>query len=147
MSNTRQYSPARAANGGDGLFSALTLNGRTGTAAGKVRLGDEKSGPSHVALTPDGRTGLVTRDGDHRISVLSIRGSNVEYTKRDLYPGQRPYGIDVCAPGRIAVVANIGVGQGDEDTISVIELQASPPRDVDTGTAGPTPAGILSPPG
>src|SRR5256886_1657067 len=146
ISINRQGSLALAANRSEGTVSVFTINGRTGTAAGKVRLGDEKSAPSHVALTPDGRTGLVTRDGDHRISVLSIRGSNVEYTKRDLYPGQRPYGIDVCAPGRIAVVANIGVGQGDEDTISVIDLQASPPRVIDTVTVGQTPEGILCSP-
>src|SRR5438309_636466 len=94
ISINRQGSLALAANRSEGTVSVFTINGRTVTAAGKVRLGDEKSGPSHVALTPDGRTGLVTRDGDNRISVLSIRGSNVEYTKRDLYPGQRNMGVD-----------------------------------------------------
>ena len=146
ISINRQGSLALAANRSEGTVSVFTIHGKNVTAAGKVRLGDEKSGPSHVALTPDGRTGLVTRDGDNRVSVLSISGSNVEYTRRDLYPGQRPYGIDVCAPGRIAVVANIGAGQGDEDTISVIDLQASPPRVIDTVTVGQTPEGILCSP-
>jgi DNA-binding beta-propeller fold protein YncE len=146
ISINRQGTLALAANRSEGTVSVFTIHGKNVTAAGKIRLGDEKSGPSHVALTPDGRTGLVTRDGDNRISVLSISGANVEYTKRDLYPGQRPYGIDVCAPGQIAVVANIGVGQGDADTISVIDLQANPPRVIDTITVGQTPEGIVCSP-
>src|SRR6266540_1207775 len=124
ISINRAGSLALAANRSEGTVSVFTINDRP---VGKLALGEEKSGPSHVAITPDGKTALVTRDGDNRISVLSIDGTNVQYTKRDLYPGQRPYGIDVCAPGSIAVVANIGAGQGDADTISVIDLEASPP--------------------
>ena len=30
-----------------------------------IQVGDEKSGVSHVAIGPDGKTALVTRDGDH----------------------------------------------------------------------------------
>jgi hypothetical protein len=35
-----------------------------------------------LSFTPDGKTALVTRDGDHRISILSIDGSTVTDTKR-----------------------------------------------------------------
>ena len=48
----------------------------------------------------------------------------------------------------MAVVANIGRGGGDNDTVSVIDLQARPPRVVETFTVGQTPEGIkLSPDG
>jgi YVTN family beta-propeller protein len=60
-------------NRGDGTVSILAVAGKTLTPAGKISLGDAKSGPSHVAFTPDGKKALVTRDGDHRISVLSYR--------------------------------------------------------------------------
>jgi YVTN family beta-propeller protein len=142
ISINRQGDLALAANRSEGTVSVLSINGKNVQHLGKVRIGDEKSGPSHAAITPDGRMALVTRDGDHRVSVLSINGQNVEYTKRDLYPGQRPYGIDVCAPGQMAVVANIGIGQGDADTISVIDVQANPPRVIETITVGQTPEGI-----
>ncbi len=60
----------------------------------------------------------------------------------------RPYGLDVSADGSIAVVANIGRGQGDNDTVSVIDLQAQPFRVVETVVVGQTPEGIaLSPDG
>ena len=125
-----------------GTISVFTIAGKKVAPAGKVSLGAPQSGPSGVAISPDGRTALVTRVGDHRISVLSIDGTKVEYTKRDLNAGLRPYGIDICAPGTIAVVANRGAGQGDSDTISVIDLTVQPPRVVETITVGQTPEGI-----
>ena len=63
----------------------------------------------------------MTRDGDSYISVLTVDGTRVEHSKRDLSAGMRPYGLDVSADGSVAVVANIGRGQGDNDTVSVIE--------------------------
>ena len=146
ISINREGTLALAANRSEGTVSIFAINGKNVTHVGKIPVGEEKSGPSHVAITPDGRTALVTRDGDSRVSVLSIDGKNVQYTKRDLYPGQRPYGIAVCAPGNIAVVANIGAGQGDTDTISVIDLQARPQRIIDTLSVGQTPEGITCSP-
>jgi DNA-binding beta-propeller fold protein YncE len=91
---------------------------------------------------------LVSRDGDDRISVLRIDGDKVEYTKRDIAAGLRPYGIDIARSGDFAAVANIGRGLGDADTVSLIDLRANPPRVVDTLTVGQTPEGIkVSPDG
>jgi DNA-binding beta-propeller fold protein YncE len=148
LSINRQGTLALVANRNEGTVSIFTLNGQTVTPAGKVELGDAKSSPSHVAFTPDGATALVTRDGDDRISVLSIDGTKVEYTKRDMFAGIHPYGIDVASTGAVAVVANIGRGNGDSDTISLIDLRAKPSRVVDTVTVGQTTEGIkMSPDG
>ena len=148
LSITRDGSLALVANRAEGTVSVFTISGQTVTPAGKVAIADEKSGVSHVAISPDGKMGLVTRDGDHRISVLSIDGTNVQYTKRDLSAGLRPYGLDISPRGDIAVVANIGTGSGDADTISIIDLRAKPARVVNTVTVGQTPEGIkLSPDG
>jgi hypothetical protein len=96
----------------------------------------------------DGSFALVTRDNDHKISVLSITGDKVEYTKRDINAGLRPYQADIAGPGDVAIVANIGLGQGDADTISVIDLKAKPARVVNTVTVGQTPEGLkISPDG
>ncbi len=40
------------------------------------------------------------------------------------------------------MVANIGIGGGDADTISLIDVRAQPPRVVNTVTVGQTPEGI-----
>ncbi len=148
VSINRQGTLALVANRAEGTVSVFTIQGKTVAPAGVVRVADDKSGPSHVAFTPDGKTALLTRDGDSMISILAIDGTKVEYTKRDLSAGLRPYGMDISADGSVAVVANIGRGGGDHDTVSVIDLRANPIRVVETVTVGQTPEGIiLSPDG
>ena len=142
VSINRQGTLALVANREEGTVSVFTIQGKTVTPAGKVTVADPKSGVSHVTIAPNGKLALVSRDGDDRISVLSIDGTKVEYTKRDMNAGIRPYGIDIASNGAFAAVANIGRGQGDSDTISLIDLKATPPRVVDTVTVGQTPEGI-----
>jgi DNA-binding beta-propeller fold protein YncE len=139
---------ALVANRSEGTVSVFTVNGTTVTPAGKVTVGKPDSGPSHVVFSPDGKSAFVTRDNDHRIAVLSVDGSKVEATNREIAAGLRPYGLDISAKGEVAVVANIGIGGGDADTISVIDLKLEPPRVVSTYTVGQTPEGIkMSPDG
>jgi 6-phosphogluconolactonase (cycloisomerase 2 family) len=148
VSINRAGTLALVANRSEGTVSVFSIAGQTLTPVGKISLGDDKSGPSHVAIAPDGKTALVTRDNDHKISVLSIDGTKVEYTKRDISAGLRPYGIGIHPNGKLAVVANIGTGSGDADTVSLIDIEAKPARVVQTVTVGPTPEGIaLSPDG
>jgi DNA-binding beta-propeller fold protein YncE len=129
------------ANRGDGTVSILTVNGKTLTPAGKIELGDAKSGPCHVAFFPDGKRALVTRDGDHRISVLSVDGSKVEDTKAYMVGGIRPYSVSISSKGDLAVLTNQGGGQGDTDIISVIDLKKTPPRIVESHSVGQIPEG------
>jgi DNA-binding beta-propeller fold protein YncE len=148
VSINRQGTLALVANRAEGTVSVFTIQGKTVAPSSVVRLGDDKSGPSQPAFTRDGRAALVTRDGDSFISILTVDGTKVEHSKRDLSAGMRPYGLDVSADGSIAVVANIGRGNGDNDTVSVIDLQAQPFRVVETVVVGQTPEGIaLSPDG
>ena len=148
VSINRAGTLALVANRSEGTVSVFSIAGGVLTPVGKVDLGNDKSGPSHVAITPDGKTALVTRDGDHKISVLSIDGTKVEYSKRDLSAGLLPYGLDIHPNGKVAVVANIGIGGGDADTASLIDIEAKPPLVIHTVTVGQTPEGIaLSPDG
>lgn len=139
---------ALVANRAEGTVSVFSIAGTTVEAAGKVTVGGEKSGPSGIVFTPDGKNALVTLDADNKIVVLSVDGTKVEPGKRVISAGLRPYGIDVTPKGEVAVVANIGMGGGDADTVSVIDLKAEPARVVNTFTVGQTPEGIkLSPDG
>jgi DNA-binding beta-propeller fold protein YncE len=143
VSINRAGTLALVANRAGCTVSVFSIAGKTVTPAGTVSLGGAPDcSASHVAISPDARTALVTRDNDHKISVLAIDGSKVEYTQRDMNPGLRPYGIDICVPGSIAVVANSGVGQGDADTISVIDMTAKPVRIIETISVGQSPEGI-----
>ena len=139
---------ALVANRSEGTVSIFTIAGKTVTAAGKVTVGGEKSGPSAIIFTPDGKTAFVTLDADHKIIVLSVDGTTVKPTDRVISAGLRPYALDVTKAGDVALVGNIGAGGGDADTISVIDLKATPPRVVTTVTVGQTPEGLkISPDG
>lgn len=136
------------ANRSEGTVSVFKVAGKLLTPAGKIELGDAKSGPSAVAFAPDGASALVTRDGDNRISILTVDGDKVAHSKRDLHAGVRPYPLGITRDGRYAVIANIGMGGGDADTASLIDLKAKPARVVDTVSVGQTPEGLaVSPDG
>jgi DNA-binding beta-propeller fold protein YncE len=148
VSINRRGTLALVANRGEGTVSVFTIQGKTVAPAGTVTIAGETSGTSHAAFTPDGTMALVTRDNDHTISVLSVDGTTVEYTGRDINAGLRPYGVDVSSRGDYAVVANVGLGGGDTDTVSLIDVRATPPRVVDTISVGQTPEGVtVSPDG
>jgi DNA-binding beta-propeller fold protein YncE len=148
VSITRDGRLALVANRNEGTVSVFRITGRTVTKIDTVTLGSADAGVAHVAISPDGRKALVSRDGDHTISVLAINGEKVSYTKRDFGVGLKPYGVVITPDGRRAVVANLGLGRGDNDTVSLVDLTLTPPRVVDTYTVGQTPEGIaLSPDG
>lgn len=139
ISINKQGTLALVANRNDGTVSIFTISGKTVTPAGTVNTGNPKSGPNHAAISPDGKFALLTRFGDHMTTVLSIDGSKVEMTKRNIFAGLSPDAIEITADGAWAVMANIGMGQGDADTISLIDLKLMPPRVVDTATTGQSP--------
>lgn len=142
ISINRAGTLALVANRVEGSVSVLAIDGEQVQAVGKVTLG-ATSGPAHVAFTPDGRRALVSRDGDNRLSLLEVDGRSVTLDAPSLYAGLRPYGLDVSPDGAWAAVTNLGAGQGDADTISLIDLKAQPPRVIDTVTVGQTPEGIF----
>jgi hypothetical protein len=86
----------------------------------------------------------VSRNNDNKVSILSIEGSKVEYTKRDMVPGLRPIVMDVAANGAFAVVGHLAGGAtGDSDAVTLMDLTAKPPRVVDTvGVLGSTAEGL-----
>lgn len=136
ISINRAGTLALIANRAEGTVSAFTISGKTVNAVGKVDLGNPNSLPSSVAFSPDGKTALVSRYGDHKISVLSIDGNRVEDTKRTMTGGFQPYAIQVSPKGDIAVVGNQGGNTGDIDTINVIDLKGKAPRIVRTLDVG-----------
>jgi DNA-binding beta-propeller fold protein YncE len=141
---------ALVANREAGSVSVFRIREARLEAVGTVEIGPAATGVSAVAITPDGRHALVTRDGDFFIHVLAIEGETVTRTARTISAGLRPYGIGIAPDGSWAAVANIGRGGGDEDTISLISLRGDPAtwRVVHTQTVGQTPEGItVSPDG
>jgi DNA-binding beta-propeller fold protein YncE len=139
---------ALIANRNEGTVSIFKISGSTLSPAGKISLGDAKSGPSHAAFTPDGKMAIVTRDGDHKVSILKVDGDTVTDTKHTMTGGFRPYSLEMSPKGDIAVFGNQGGGTGDDDVINVVDLKSNPPHVIDTISVGPTPEGVaMSPKG
>jgi DNA-binding beta-propeller fold protein YncE len=148
VSISRDGRLALVANRNEGTVSVFRIDGRSVTKLDTVAVGTADSGVAHVAISPDARSALVSRDADHTISLLAIDGEKVTYTRRDFGVGLKPYGLVIAPDGRMAAVAHLGLGRGDNDTVSLIDLTLRPPRVVDTYTVGQTPEGIaLSPDG
>ncbi len=132
---------ALVANRFAGTLSVFTIDGRRLTPAGTVMIGP-KSMPSGIAFTADGKAALVTRNGDHMVQVLDIDGAKVTLGARQITTGVAPYTIDVTADGTLAAVGNMGRGDGDLDTVSLIDLTAQPFRTVQTISVGCSPEGL-----
>jgi DNA-binding beta-propeller fold protein YncE len=141
---------ALVANRSEGTVSVFTIQGTTVQEAGKASVCDASCEISLPVFTPDGKRALVTRFRDNRISVLSVTGTTVQYTKVDIAAGLQPYGLEISPRGDFAIVANVGAGlaSGGADIVSLVDLTVEPPRVVDNLTVGPLPEGIsLSPDG
>lgn len=146
ISINRAGTMALVANRAEGSVSVFRIAGGQVTSGGKVDIGTVASEVSSVAFTPDGRFALVTRNGDHMLNVLRVDGDKVTKMDREITTGVRPYGLAVGPDGRWAVVANIGRGTGDADTVSLVDLTREPFRVVDTISVGQTPEGITASP-
>ena len=137
----REGTLALIANRVEGTVSVFEINGEQLKENTTIMIA-ETSGPSHVVIAPNGKKAFLTRDGDHQVSVLDINGLNVTLSKRNIYAGLKPYCIDIDPSGSYAVVGNLGFGQGDSDSISLIDLTVEPPRVIDTVSVGQTPEGV-----
>lgn len=97
-----------------------------------------------VVITPDGKRAFFAKNLAHKVGVLRIDGTSVSYDKKwDMPVGYGVYNIDVTADGSQVIASNTGIGgDGNVDTVSVIDARATPPRVVDHVTVGDGPEGF-----
>jgi len=133
---------ALVANRGEGTLSVFAVKNKQLEPAGKLDLGNPKSMPSSVSFLPDGKTALLTRYGENLTSVLHIDGTAVTMDDRPLTTGVSPYTLDINHDGTLAAVSNMGRGNGDIDTVSLIDLTQKPFRTVETDSVGHSPEGL-----
>jgi DNA-binding beta-propeller fold protein YncE len=123
---------ALIANRTEGTVSVFSVANKQLTPGGKIDLGNKASLPSGIVFTHDGKTALLTRGGDNMVSVLHIDGTNVTVDPRPITTGMAPYTMDINAAGTLAAVSNMGRGDGDQDSVSLIDLTSKPFRVVET---------------
>ncbi len=127
---------ALVANRADKSISVLAIDGMQVKLIDTVGMGDEVAG---VTITPDGKRALAWKFPAHKVALLEIDGRKVTYNKYDMNVGLWPYNVVVTPNGKLALVnnnGNAGSADGQIDTVSVIDLEASPPRVIDYVTVG-----------
>ncbi|MEJ7686847.1 MAG: YncE family protein [Variovorax sp.] len=148
LSINRAGTLALVANRADNSISVLRIAGQKVTLIDTVPMGESVS---HVRFTPDGRRALASKFPNHKIAMLEVNGEKVTYNKVDFAAGLWPYNVDVTPDGKLALTAdngNSGASDGQIDTVSVIDLEATPPRVIDKVVVGDGPEGLaVSPTG
>jgi DNA-binding beta-propeller fold protein YncE len=142
LSINRAGTLALIANRADGSVSVMRISGKKVELIDTVVIGEQVS---HVVFTPDGKRALATKFPGHKVAVLDVVGEKVTYGKYDMAVGLWPYNLDITPDGRIALTAdngNSGAADGQIDTVSVIDLEASPPRVIDKVVVGDGPEGL-----
>ena len=138
---------ALVANRAEGSVSLFVIDGDRLRLTDTLAIGDSAASPAQPIFFAHGSRALVSRDGDHLLSTLRIIGDRLEIEPGGARSGLRPYGLSAAAGDpRFAIVANIGGGGHDVDTISLIDLAGPSPRVVDTVAVGLTPEGIAMAP-
>lgn len=142
---------AVVANRGDGTVSLLSIKGTDVTVSDTVTIGSPADQVSAAVFTPDGRRVLAVKFASNKVSVLEVQDSKLIYNKLDLPAGLWPYNVAVAPSGQIALTAdngNAGASDGSVDTVSVVDLEATPPRIIDRVVVGDGPEGLaISPKG
>ena len=148
MAINRAGNLALVANRADNSISVLSIQGKNVTLVENVPIGEQVAA---VAITPDGRRALAVKFPNHKVALLEIAGQKVTYTKQDLPAGLWPYNVGVTPDGKLGLTAdngNSGQPDGHVDTVSVIDLEATPPRVIDRVVVGDGPEGfVISPTG
>ena len=136
------------ANRAAGTLSLFTFAAGKLTPVTTIAIGPATSSPAQPIVIANGTRALVTRDGDHRVSLVAVGDDSLALTAPATMAGLRPYAIDATGGRRFAVTGNIGGGGRDMDTISLIDLSGATPVTVDTVAVGLTPEGVkMSPDG
>ena len=148
MAINRAGNLALIANRNDNSISVVKITGKTVKLIDTVWINEQVS---HVAITPDGKRALAAKFPGHKAALLAINGDKVTYDKQDIPVGFWPYNLDITPDGKLALTADNGLSgasDGNIDTVSVIDLEAVPPRVIDKVVVGDGPEGFaISPDG
>ena len=148
MSINRAGNLALVTNRADNSIAVLRIVGKKVTLVDTVVIGEQVT---HVVFTPDGKRAIAAKFPGHKLALLEVNGEKVTYAKQDIPVGLWPYNFDIAPDGKLALSAdngNAGRSDGNVDTVTVIDLEANPPRVIDKVVVGDSPEGFaISPTG
>jgi len=148
LSINRAGDLALVANRADNSISVLSIQGKQVKLIDTVPMGEMVAA---VVFTPDGKRALAAKFPGHKVAFLDVNGQKVTYGKLDVSVGLWPYNLSVSADGKLALTGdngNAGRSDGNVDTVTVIDIEANPPRVIDKIVVGDGPEGFaVSPTG
>ncbi len=142
LSINRAGNLALIANRNDNSISVLSIQGKQVTLIDTVAMGEQVSA---VVFTPDGKRAMATKFPGHKVAMLDVDGRKVTYDKRDVSVGLWPYNLGVTMDGRLLLTpdnGNSGRSDGHVDTVTVVDIEANPPRVIDKVVIGDAPEGF-----
>ena len=142
MSINRAGNLALVTNRADNAIAVLRIAGKKVTLVDTVVIGEQVT---HVVFTPDGKRAIAAKFPGHKLALLEVNGEKVTYAKQDIPVGLWPYNFDISPDGKLAMSADNGNGgrsDGHADTVTVIDLEANPPRVIDKVVIGDSPEGF-----
>jgi DNA-binding beta-propeller fold protein YncE len=148
MAINRAGTLALVANRAENSVAVLSIQGKEVKLIDTIPMGEQVSA---AAFTPDGKRALVAKNVNNKAALLQVDGEKVTYAKYDMLVGLFPYNLGITPNGKLALTANNGASgsaDGNVDTVSVIDLEAVPPRVIDQVVVGDGPEGFaISPTG
>lgn len=120
ISITKDGKRAYVANRMAGSISILSIDGKDVKLVKTVPLMDAKALLSHMAVSPNGDIGVVTRNGDAKVELMKLGGDTIASSSvLDVAP--RPYAVSVTPDNKTAVVASLGDPKAN-GILTVIDL-------------------------
>jgi len=134
ISLTKDGKRAYVANRMAGSVSILAIDGNKVSLVKTTDLVPAAALLSHVAVSPDGKTGVATRNGDGKVAVVNLGPDSVtEKATLDVAP--RPYAVSITPDGKYAVVASLGDPKSN-GMFTVIDILGAAPKIVGTADIG-----------
>lgn len=149
MAISREGRMGLVANRADNSVTVLGIEGGRVTVRDTLAIGEHVVAVSFAA---DGKRAFVVKMNANALGVIQIDDGRASYDKKnDISVGVTPYNVAVTPDGRLALSLDMGnpnASDGHVDSISVVDLQATPPRTIDKVMVDDGPEGLaVSPTG
>jgi DNA-binding beta-propeller fold protein YncE len=142
LSINRAGNLALIANRNDNSISVVSIAGKQVKLVDTVAMGEQVSA---VVFSPDGKRAFATKFPGHKLALLNVDGQKVTYDKRDVPVGLWPYNLGVTVDGKLVLTPDNGASgrsDGHADTVTVVDVEANPPRVIDKVVIGDAPEGF-----
>ena len=143
LSISRDGKMLLVANRAEQSVSLYAISGKALQLLDKVQIGGQAAA---IAFHPDGKSALVTKFSEHHVGQLVIKDEKLTYDPaNDIPVGLWPYNIKITPDGALAIVCNTGnngLPDGNEDTLSLIDLASERAHVCETIPVGDGPEGL-----